>query len=343
MRQGLRKDNGAFANLFFLLRKIWSLGGILDGKERGFYYELEDGLLSDSDDLQSVSKYNDDVLLVPETEVVPVQLRSVDAIMKKADETNAKLLARLIAAHKRLTVSLNYTCVVTLPPEDCDVLSFDHRRNSAEYQVEGRELQRGPNALVSLRSDARYTYNMAKVLKKWPNAQINPHVLNTLPPPRRPDERYPCRKRINLHSIALNTLVEFTRAGSPESLLRAHPNSLRAVHVFALALSGVLRNALGEVESHVEQVARGKTVADIPPKGMVSLLFSSGAGPTKRDRWTDTDERKYFVLSNDEYVMEELSRKFNEGTWTPVPGPLPAPQDGHTSTSRNCTMDFFSF
>ena len=329
-------------SLFYLLRKIWTLRSVQYAKREGFYYELDHGLLENMSDTEAVGEYNLTVLDVPEAKFVPADSQPNEITLNEIDEYNDMILNELIAKHSRLKVILHYKCEVKPPPISYSSMTPCQRRNSDEYLVKGERLLRhGSHSL--LRPTCEYVYDMSRVLQKWPYAQVEPHILNTLPLPPQPAERYACKKKISLHKIALNTLVEFTRAGSPEDLLRAHKNTIRAVHVFALALSGVPRNAIGEPESEVEYTARGQTVADVAPTGMVSLLFpSSISSPGKRDKWTEDEENKYFCISNDVYVYEELLRRSENGTWSPVPEERRTSRNGGTASRRH-TMDFFVF
>lgn len=330
MRAGLRKDNGAFVALFHLLRKIWSLGGVEEARANGFYYELAAESREDENTLASI----------PESTTLSKDFWDDAAEMEKADKANMDSLKLLITQHPRLTITAHYTCSVTAPQEELPPMSTERGRNSllfSERPPSGR-IVRGSRPLPY----SPFVLNITKIITRWPHVVVQPHLIETVPFPPPRNFRYPCKKTINLHSIAAEVLLEFSRADSVEALLRVNRNSLRTVHVFALALSGVLRHALNESESALEKVARGAAIADASTsQDEVSLLFtSSAAEKSSKGKWSSAEEAKHFSMTYDQYVFEELSRMFSAGNWSPVPVGIPSVHD-FSNDVGDCSMSLF--
>ena len=111
-------------------------------------------------------------------------------------------------------------------------------------------------------------------------------------------------------------LSEYTRAKSTDEVLRASKHGLHGCHCMALAMSGLLRDALGVPEMELEHKARGGAVADVSARdGEVSVMFPSSCAT--RPAWSSEDESQYLRMDYEDFVWLELQEAYSEGLWSP--------------------------
>ena len=105
MRDTLEKRVG------FLVRKVWSLGGVSDARRAGFYFSFTEGQHSHGSEETVQNAY---YMAISETKTVPVGCTDVHKI-READRHNQQLLDEVIERFLRLVVEMWYTVRMDSP------------------------------------------------------------------------------------------------------------------------------------------------------------------------------------------------------------------------------------
>eukprot|EP00171_Calliarthron_tuberculosum_P023013 IDg23013t1 len=101
---------------------------------------------------------------------------------------------------------------------------------------------------------------------------------------RDPSLTFITTERVPLHAVACQFVVAAYKVESYLSVLRSSNIALRAVHVVAIGLRGLLRRSCGLEISNVENLALGEVTSERQGKGgtEITTMFGGGAGPRKR-------------------------------------------------------------
>lgn len=121
-------------------------------------------------------------------------------------------------------------------------------------------------------ADARNMKLLQNLQEEFPSLSINLHwrrrVTHGDDDGNRHEPEYfdanlswPARETLSLHQVAGGMLLEIVRVRSLPSVMRASPYAIMAMHVLAVGLRGLLREALGLPLTHTESVAKGTVYA----------------------------------------------------------------------------------
>ncbi len=245
-----------------------------------------------------------------------------------ADDANQELLDRVIEYLPRLTVTMNYKVEVDKPRY---LTGKSIRRSMQRAAKRTFQEMDGTSDVLEVdgcddgnRTDDWPTYKRGSdgsvlgmelpwslIFANWPVANPTSIKRRILQPP---GGLYVLKRQKELHLLAAMLLYDFLRMNDVLELLRTSKHALRLVHTFALAFSGLLREALGEDELGIEKKARGGVIVDVSSDPLVaSALFTTHN--SVRPRLT-TEERSFFLnVSHSLYVWYELERMVDEEYW----------------------------
>ncbi len=151
--------------------------------------------------------------------------------------------------------------------------------------------------------------------KKFPNRTVLVKYKRTVTPKigtvTSPDDviLWPVQESVSLHAIAAGCLIEAFKCKDVDMLLSSAPFSLKAIHILAIGLRGLLRQSLGLPLSTIERTALGEVTHKSVRKGenKVTAMMSAGA-TTKRKRKNDLRYKKLF-MAWEAYIVEKERRE----------------------------------
>jgi len=132
-------------------------------------------------------------------------------------------------------------------------------------------------------------------------------------------------RHVSMHEAALDALVLYTGNESRAEFLGSHTQSLRAVHIVTLAISGLYRMALGKDRCPLEEKARGCVGIVSLKKHEISIL--NGRKSQSVPAFTTGEEEKLFSLPYKVYAKEKMEEEYYAGKYAREGASRPAQRE----------------
>jgi len=329
--QGLRTmrtkiDCGFYKKLLCVPHKILlirdSRGGV---NEDGSICTEEDYKVEFGEDIAGPNN----ALLYSEKSLVDIEATS----NKKAGDANVenrKKLDKLCGKWGRFNVVLYYRGYVDEPGAELSQTSgFKRKRpDSRSSNSAGRSKGGGGAADTQSGTNAANDPEPIDLSYVYTTRHYKRYALDC--PPRGNDGRIPISqfpahvpgeipriRTVSLHQLAVETLTDFTRLDHPLDFLRSSKQALRAVHCVAMAMSCILREALGLETLPIEELCRGNMRAMVDSEegeyngellGMMKMAEEGGLA-----KITKKDELEWFRDSYSAYVCDMLRMEYSTG------------------------------
>jgi len=265
----------AYNELLFLFRKIWELEDrYLDPAAAGFEYKFLDE--EDPDGLDDM--YPSGGLVgnhVPRLAGAKIKYKVEDLydsstgdllmdIDKIEQDDPTKAFVELCKADDRFIVLMRWKVEIVVPKHGAIEPDASAEIGSEQPSKKRRRLQDTNSA--SSQTSAPSASPALYISSNAANARVLASALEILRTSCPGVDRIPTQgiqktKRVDLHVLAGAMLAEWTKWDSLEELISSDGGALRAIHVIALGLSGIMRKELKRQVSYAEQAAAGHVSA----------------------------------------------------------------------------------
>lgn len=135
--------------------------------------------------------------------------------------------------------------------------------------------------------DLQLRFPSLSVMAHWRKAVVRSanDVQKDHPDYEKPDLYLPAQLKISLHEVGQSILADFVRKSTAAPAIRCTKYSFMTIHIFALALRGIIVECMGLTPSSVERSAMGSCVAAPRRKNQsfVSLFVSGTTAPALID------------------------------------------------------------
>jgi len=120
-------------------------------------------------------------------------------------------------------------------------------------------------------------------------------------------------RNVSMHHAAIDALMLYTGNETRSEFLRSHSQSLRAVQLVTLAISGLYRLAFDKERIPLEEESRG--CVGIVAGGKHEISVFNGRGAKTVPAFRTSEEEKLFSLPYKQYVQEKMEDDYYEGKY----------------------------